>query len=216
MKFLRTKFLKGILISTLIVAAPILARASSPYEESSRDKTMVIFSSTSVGVAVTTYSILVDLSDTVNFPHKESGEIDLSRIDILVDKAAASTGTIKIGVVNAVGASSGSVTWFLRDSFERNVSNTNPNLSFNLDGMDIKTHANGHTPGGNVIGTTPYILSNDKTTQSSVFQSTVPLPTPFGNAAPGVGDIVMYASNNDFTSTITVSINLLYHSHQRK
>src|SRR6185436_1218852 len=100
----------------ILIAAALLLGALKPANawifQEVPDKAVVVHSSVTVAAAVTsTNSILVDLSDTVNYPHKETGELNLDSIRVDIDKIAASTCTVKIGVVNYVDTSTGSVTW---------------------------------------------------------------------------------------------------------
>jgi hypothetical protein len=210
------KFLKKAALITAVIFAPLLARANGPYEQTSRDKTMVIHSTRTVSVVSSTHVVLIDLSDIVNYPHKERGEIHIIGYEITVDKLAASTGTLKIGVVDAINFASGTVTFFDRLPFEKSVSNNVVTLKANFEEALINTHANGHTPGGNVIGTTPFILSNDRTQQSALFQTDVNLPSTTGSTFPGLGDIILYLSNGDATNTIDVITKIMYHTHERK
>lgn len=213
------KVLKRLLLTAAILALPIIAKAEGPYESMSRDKTMIVHSTRTIAVGTTvafaTYSILVDLSSTTIFSHDETGEIHITRIDVLVDKLAASTGTIKLGVVNSVNVTTGSVTFFARNSFERNISNTTNLLTVNLEDSSVKARADAPAPGGVNVGTTPFIYSNDNLSESTIFQTDVKLPTPNGNAGPGLGDIILFASNNDVTNTYNVIATIYYHTHQR-
>lgn len=213
------KVLKRLLMSAAILSAPLLVKAEGPYEGMSRDKTMIVHSTRTIAVATTvaftTHTILVDLSSTTIFAHKENGVIHISRIEVYVDKLAASTGTVKLGVVNNVNPSTGSVTFFARQSFEKNVSNTVPSLIINMEESLVRTDAVGATPGGANVGTTPFIYSNDNLNESTIFQSDINLPTPNGNLPPGIGDIILYASNNDVTNTYNVIATIYYHTHQR-
>lgn len=211
--------MKKFLAFLILFGCAAIAKAEGPFESMSRDKTMILHSTRTIAVgttvAFTTYTILVDLSSTTIFPHKETGQFDITRIDILVDKLAASTGTIKVGVVTAVNTTTGSVTFFARNSFEKNVSNTTNLLTFNLEESSIKAKADAPAPGGVNVGTTPFIYSNDNLNESTLFQTDVNLPTPNAFATPGVGDIILYASNNDVTNTYNVIATVYYHTHQR-
>jgi hypothetical protein len=213
------KVLKRLLITAAILAVPLLVKAEGPYESMSRDKTMVVHSTRTIavgtGVAFTTHSILVDLSSVTTFNHDETGVIHISRIELYVDKLAASTGTVKVGVVNNVNIATGSVTFFGRLSFEKNVSNTQPTLVVNIEESLVRTDAVAPAPGGANVGATPFIYSNDNLNESTLFQTDINLPTPNGNIPPGLGDIILYAANNDVTNTINVIATIYYHTHQR-
>lgn len=176
------------------------------------DKAVEVHYRLDVAANITTNTIVIDLSDTTNWPHKETGELNLDSVRLNIDKVAASTVTVKLGVVTYVDSSTGCVTWFTLLSSSQNVSNTNVYSFTNYMPTFIKCRVNPGTSAG-ANGTTPYIFSNDTTLGSTIFQNDVVLPTPAGNAAPGTGDIVMQVSQAG-TATVVI-LDLVYHSNQR-
>ena len=154
-----------------------------------------------------TATLIIDLSDTVTWPHTETGYIVVTGIKVEFDKAAASTGTVKLGVVNFVNASTGSVTWFWANTNGANVSNTNNIFALNYYPTPIRLKVVPHStdPGGS-NGTTPYILSNDKTSGSTLYQNDVPLGAPIGAPTPSRGDVVMFIDRGANISNIRVEL----------
>lgn len=143
------------------------------------------------GFSGTTSYILIDLSDTTNWPHKDKGEIHITSIYSDIDKAAASTSSVRMGVINMVSPSTGSITWFNGIRSGNNVSNTD--ILFQYDqtdyGLNLKINKNA-TQGIN--GTTPYLLSTEKTNGSSAINLSTGMPTiQSGYALPGVGDVII-------------------------
>lgn len=173
------------------------------------EKTMTVRYRLSVAANSSTAAVVIDLSNTVNWPHKQTGQINISSFRLELDKAAASTTTVKIGVMNYVDTSSGSVTWFYAKENGLNASNTGnvDPLAFQPNFIQCKIQPSTITA---TSGATPYMLSNDTTSLSTTYQTDVVLPTPFGNAAPGFGDIVMSVSNG--TAIVVVEIEIQYHS----
>lgn len=165
-----------------------------------------------VAAQISTNVIVIDLSDTVNFPHKQSGEIEITNIKLNVDKTAASTETIKLGVVNQINVSSGSVTWFWSNGAKSNVSNTDTFVQNYGSDHWYRLRANEVV---NSTGTTPYILSNDLTSASQTFQNDValPCPTPLGQAFPGMGDLILQANNG--AVAIDLSLEIHYFARRR-
>lgn len=187
-------------------------------EEYTKDVTVRVHYNLAVAAATTsTAAVIIDLSDTTNWPHKmysgSVGFLSISTIRAEVDKVAASTFTLKIGVVTAVDTSTGSVKWFATCSNALNVSNTNnvPMIFTNNQLNDLKVIA--PTPNSGLDGTTPFLLSSDVTSGSTIYQTDVPLPSPVagGSTAPGIGDIVM-SYTKDATNANNVTIDLWYHA----
>ena len=178
------------------------------------DKNVTVTYRLAVAANVSTAAVLVDLSDTTNFPHKQTGVLNISSIQIEIDKAAASTTTVKIGVVNFVDSSTGSVTWFRRVEALANVSNTNVELFRSYTPNFLKLRVN---PAGTPLtdGSTPFLLSNDITTGSTIYQNDVALPSPIstGGSVPGVGDLVLFAQT--YTGAVTITVEVQYHADKR-
>lgn len=173
------------------------------------DKTVAVKYRHSLAANTSTNTILIDLSDTTNFPHKETGQINISSIRVEFDKAAASTGTIKLGVVTYVNSSTGAVTWFYGKESLFNVSNAEPTDILNQSPNFYKLKVRPNGEGTN--GSTPYVLSNDTSGFVTTFQTDVVLTTPTGTmAAPGLGDIVFQGSSG--AATVVINIEVLYHS----
>lgn len=174
----------------------------------------------STSAITSTSTILVDLSDTINWPHKESGYAVVDGIRLDVDKAAASTSTIKIGVLTYVDSSSGTVTWFYSTENLLNVSNTDNDTISNNGLYPLRCMVYRSTVQN--AGTTPYIVSNDKIaigdSNATVYRSssTANLMTTTAGTfvAPDLGDIVMdiYKVGN---TAITVGIELFYHTERK-
>jgi len=203
---------RGLIAAFIVGICSVSARAW--IFEQVPDKAVTVHYRLPVGPSVSTNTILIDLNDTTNFPHKETGELNLDYIRLGIDKLAASTGTVKLGIVNMVNVTTGSVTWMWSVEFSTNASNTNIQENTNLLPVFLKCRVNPAST-ADIDGSTPYILSNDKTTQSTTYQTDVALPTPVGNAFPGVGDILLQVVNKDNVSAIIVTVDAIYHSNAR-
>jgi hypothetical protein len=179
--------------------------------ESKEDRSYFVRYNLSVpSASASTATVVISLSSnasTNEWPHVETGELTLSNIKIELDKVAASTVSVRLGVVTAVNASSGSVTWFTGINSLLNVSNT----MTNKDGYGTDTvYRLRVTPGSaGAEGKTPYLLSSEKlalsASGSTVYQTDVKLPSPAstGGSFPGIGDLVM-----DVTKTISAVVNV--------
>ena len=167
-----------------------------------------------LSVAVTsTATVLIDLSDTTNWPHNDTGYVRIGGLRIDIDKAAASTTTVKLGVVNFINPSTGSITWFYEKSNLLNVSNTEimPMEIFFPLSIGCKVSPNN----GATDGDTPFIFSNDTTSGDTTYQTDVYLPSPNGNVYPGLGDIILYVSKPGASTSATVSVEIFYYTEKR-
>lgn len=159
----------------------------------------------------TTTYVLIDLSDTVNWPHKEKKAIHITSIQCELDKAAASTTTVRIGVVNYIGVSSGSITWFYDKKGEQNISNTNVDGYQEYPDYGINTKVNFST--GEFDGTTPYILSTEKSSLVTYLKLNTFLPTINSTQVfPAVGDILIEFNKSTVQTIINYVIRIKYYS----
>lgn len=203
-------FQSALLLAGLCVIP--LARAQASIFGDISDKDVMVNYRLAVAATISTAAIVIDLSDTTNWPHKETGELNISAFRIDVDKTAASTDTVKIGVVNFVDSSTGSVTWVETLEGTSNVSNTNVTEVLNFAPNYLRLRVNPNGP--QTDGLTPFILSNDTTGGSTTYQTDVNLPSAFSAATkPGVGDLVVSVVNG--AAAIVVNIQVLYHSNSR-
>lgn len=176
------------------------------------DKTMTIHYRLNVAANTSTSTVLVDLSDMTTWPHKETGEIDISMLKVEFDKVATSTAMAKVGIANYVGYSTGSVTWFYAKENNLNVSNTGIGDPFHTEPCFIHARA---IPSVTVDtdGKTPFILSNDLTSGSAVYKSsatyfTSPAASNFVNL--GRGDLLLFVQTG--AAAVTVTVDMQYHS----
>lgn len=196
-----------------------------------REKTVSIFYSTTVanqtGAQSPSRVCLIQLSST-SWPHlyggsQDVGEVDLSHIHVDIDKAAASSGTVRLGVITYVNTSTGTVTWFFKKSYTKNVSNTNVSDPENETPSFYRCRV---VPisGSTVTASTPYILSNEFST-GNIYTSTGAFPTPgvilstvtWAPIPPltsylRAGDILMEISNLDSSNSVVINAHLLYHT----
>lgn len=178
------------------------------------DKAVTVHYRLSVAAGVSTDTVVISLSSTTVWPHKETGEINLDAIRLDVDKVAASSGTVKLGVVNYVDTATGTVTWIWSREFAKNVSNTDVSRfnSYLPCFLKLRVNPNGY----GVDGSLPYIFSSTKAAGSTTFQSDVVIPSPANvSIAPAVGDLILEVVNSDGTNAIVVTVDLTYHSNAR-
>ena len=150
---------------------------------------------------VTTSSnyILVDLSDTVNYPHDNTDYTQLEHMRIGIDADNQADYEITVGYIKYQSATGGTFNHLYSFSGDKNVGqNTQEYIYFGEFGPKMK---NG------------YVLSNDIVTSSvygpnSQLRST--LDSSVANTYVGVGDIVVNIIRN--AGSFNLTINMAYHS----
>lgn len=158
-------------------------------------------------VTASTSTVLIKLSDTLNYPHKYNGAININNIKVSVDKVAASSGTVKIGVITASSPTAVSVNFFYEGSFKRDTLATIFRENKNQDGFLTRCRV--------IASSTPYIATNDQIIASTIFGAGTLLPSPVGSSTVGgPGDIVMFYTANG-AGTVDIDIELVYNSERQ-
>lgn len=187
--------------------------ASSAYGISPRsedDNVLLHYNNTSV--TESTNVILVDLSSVTAYNTRHTGSINISRIKARIDKTDDSTGTVKIGVLNYVHASTGSVSYFFECPFSNQQPSTTTVVcdelySPSLIRTDVVPSSTADTD-----GSTPYIATTDITSGSSNFQNDVNNYTVLGqNEKPAVGDLILTLTHGN-GGQYDVVLDVFYHS----
>lgn len=156
--------------------------------------------------------VLIDLSDTANFPHTETGKIRVYEIDINVERGeAAASGEfiVYIGVITEVDATNGSTSWFIvlheetDDQATDGISRSHYHYEWR-EGFDIEIDADADAP--------VWFLSNVGDSGQTTWQTDVALDSPVGDAssAPGDGDLVMLVSETGGTGSISICVTVAY------
>lgn len=148
-------------------------------------------------LAATTRYVLIDKSDTTGFPHTSDEPLKISRIIVAIAPGGDGNWDVKIGVVEEVDATNGSVTFFHKVP----VDNGNPAylvVDYGKNGYSIEESAAHMVGSGDVDGSTNW-------------QSDTNLTNPAGTTgAPGAGDLVAEVTETDGTTTIDLVITVEY------
>jgi hypothetical protein len=201
--------MKKLLFLFSFLLLPCLSYAISPIDEDDNIRVHYV----KYAISSSTNIVLMDLSDITNYKHKYTGNFVISDISLNVERMNTSTGTVKIGVMNFVNASTGSVTYFyekqlyqVSDSTE--IINIHENYSPSLIRCKVVPSSTVNTN-----GSTPYIASNNSTSGSTVFQSDVRLLNSLEtNIFPNVGDIILTVDKGSAGGVLNVSVTAHYHS----
>jgi hypothetical protein len=165
---------------------------------------MVHYQSATISVA-DVYAVGVDLSDTTNFPHDQTGRIDLSWIKIEVDKSNNAQGTVSLGVITSIDTASSNITYFTDVPFENNSADALITQDWNLAPSQIKLGVSG--------GSTTRIISNVTETSVTAVNLATTLDSPNGLITPGLGDMVIkfgYTAGTRYSADVEV----MYHAQE--
>ena len=155
-----------------------------------------------VSVGATVYKVLVDLSDTTNFPHDSTGRIDITQLKVAIDPASNSVGSVKIGVITRIDGTNADITYGWSIPFGKSPSRILTVTNFNPSQMKFSISG----------GATTRIISNDTETSVAAVNTGASLGSPNGNIAPGLGDVVLKYTYTSGTA-YDVQASCFYHSH---
>lgn len=136
--------------------------------------------------------VLVDLSDTSNFPHNDAqtGKLRLYRIEIDVEKDTTAQAVLYIGVITEVDTSNGSTDWIdaIRLFTDRDGTDDEDwrHIERNYYGLDLEVN----TDDDELYN----VISNSGHSGDATWQTDLALDSPVGDtqSAPGEGDLVAY------------------------
>lgn len=167
-------------------------------------------------VAASTAYVLVDLSDTTNYPHDRTSEIHLLGLDFNAEKASDGVYDVWVGVIIEVDDTDGTAEWIHVFHLESVLNATDSTdrfsqqLDFTLGGANSEG-LNCSVAGGALTR----IVTNQQQADSSNWQTDTGLASPVGAAGgatgrPGVGDLVVWVEEVSGTGTIDFSIKAIY------
>ena len=145
-------------------------------------------------IAAQTAFMLIDLSDTTNWPHSLTGHINIEYIVLEVDPDASYLGEVKLGFLSNVDATNGDFNQILDMDMAKKSDFLVEIVDFGSHGLDCETsHHFGPI-----------------TADSILFQTDVNLAGPSGATSypSGDGDLVMLVERS--AGTVDVSITLGY------
>jgi len=169
-------------------------------------------------VSASTGYVLVDLSDTTNYPHSKTNQLHLLGLILSAEKAGDGVYDIWVGPVFEVDASNGSTTWvhcFHLEAVGNPTDNTDrfaQAIDFTLGGSNpegVNCQVNsGGTGFTNFVG-------NQGHSGDGTWKTGTGLASPVGAGAgttgkPGAGDLVVYVEEVSGTGTIDFSLTAIY------
>lgn len=156
------------------------------------------------GISSTTYDILVDLSDTTNFPHLNTARIDLEYLKIAIDPASNSVGAVRLGVITRIDGTDADIDFAFNVPFGKTAGRILSINMFSPNQMKL-----GVQSGSWIFG-----LTNRSETDVTAVNTGVTLDSPRGSSTvtPAVGDVIvkyLHTSGSAWDSLLEC----FYHSH---
>jgi len=190
----------------------------SRYVVPTRDQQIYAATLQAEAVAASTAYVLVDLSDTTNFPHSGTEHLNLLGLVLTSEKASDGVYDIWVGVITEVDATNGTAQWFQVFHLEASGNATDSTDRFawqvdytlgggNPEGLNLKVDSSSDS--------TPYLVSNISQAGNTNWQTDTGLASPAGAAAgatgkPGDGDIVVWVEEVSGTGTIDFCLTAIY------
>jgi len=162
---------------------------------SNHDGTSIAFSA--AGVAATTGYVLVDLSDSTNYPHTETGRVDIDWIimDYLGDSTCV--GSIEVGFIASITSSN--ADWHSLAKAHLDKKEIERPIQINFNPQHIVCSTTEHLSGGTMF-------HNDDTT----FQDDTALAATYATVAPAAGDLICKVTLS--AGSVGFAITIGYHT----
>lgn len=138
-------------------------------------------------IGATEYGILIDLSDTANYPHNNTGHVNLSAVYINVDRPGSSVGLVQLGVITRIDGTDADIAFVQGVGFEKGSETIiNRDRLFSPNRMVCRVESGALTDVA-----TSFITLNDAAVNTGVS-----LPNALGGTStPEVGDIIVKFSS---------------------
>lgn len=176
----RVRYVNGAVAQTRFELQTATGNSLYPYKKSDRDEP-AFMAYDSGAVSATTYALFVDLSDNVNFPHADTGRIDLYSSFLYVDRSSTATGAVRIGVITRIDGLNADISYVQGVGFK--------NASDRIIERDrqfvvpLKLGQSG--------GELTRVATSFKSVNVAAVNTATALPTSKGTAFPALGDVVI-------------------------
>lgn len=163
-----------------------------------------------VDASANTPYVLVDLSDSSNFPHSNTTSIRLKKL--LLDAEITGDGdfNLHVGVVKENDGTDGSVDW-LHTFHMEHVGNADDDTEHRQETIDFC--AGGDPAGLNLVvsgGALTYVLTGDTQASNVNWQNDVARTSPAGTSNPGTGDLVAWLEWTNASGGISFTLSAVY------
>lgn len=159
--------------------------------------------------------VLIDLSDTTNFPHSETNWVNLLGLILNAETKADGQYDIWVGTIIENDGTDGSAQWVHVWHLE-NRNNATDSTGHFFEVADL-TLGGGNPDGINCAvasGAMTYFVGNQTQTNNGNWQNDTSRTSPVGAATkPGVGDIVIWVEEAGGAGTLDFSLLAIYEDH---
>lgn len=153
-------------------------------------------------IADTTSYVLVDRTDTTNFPHGTDEQIQVDALRVWADKEGTGDWRVEIMVLEEVDASNGATT---------------PMFSARIATAGAHYFEKKYGNGGQPVAAAHGLISTGRVAANTAFQNDTALASPHtGTTAPGGGDVVATLTEIGGTTVIGATIEVDYHTISQK
>lgn len=151
-------------------------------------------------ISATAWAVLIDLSDTTNWPHLPGNGIDISYMSMQVDKASNTLGRLQVGVVTRIDGTNGDVSIFRGLIFDKTDGSGRIDRAENFAPSQIRCEVS--------AGETINFLTSNKILNDTGIRTGLAINSPLGAATviPAVGDIVirfLHVSGGNWNGAVT-------------
>lgn len=156
-----------------------------------------------IDVVASQYAALVDLSDTVNFPHDRVGSLNVTNAYFLIDKDANTQGSVRIGVITRINTISADIDYVSGVTFSKSDDRKIiRDRKFSPSALRCAV----------VGGALTDILTDFSEVGVTAVNTLTPLRSPLGagTVTPGVGDLIVKAEQT--AGSYNASVSIMYHS----
>ena len=179
----RVRFINGATPQTRLEIATLLGNNLYPFATTNRDR----FKFNTLGVfGLTTgidYRFYVDISDRVNYPHRDIGHAELSSANFFYDKTSNCRGSIRLCVITRIDGTSADLAAIAGTSFS-NSDLTKDSRDRSFIGEELNLYVDGD-------GELPNFFASATFPGETAVNTGITLPNgKGGTATPAVGDII--------------------------
>lgn len=155
-------------------------------------------------VSADVFAVMVDLSDTVNYPHNQTNGINIDHFTASINfTSGTAQARIRLGVITRIDGTSADISYLIADVVGVQTANDSFIYSHNYQPSSVKFKVSG----GALVGG----VSNNVESAVSAVNTGITLPSSRGvSITPAVGDVILklvYVADS-----YDANISILYHS----
>lgn len=170
--------------------------------QASNRKSRAVYSA--AAVAATAYVVMVDVSDTTNFPHSQTGQINVDHFSASVSFASGTAkAVVSLGIITRIDGTNADISYLISDVVGVQSANDSMEITHNYQPSAVVFKQSG----GSLVGAVTSVVDNAVAavnTGASLASSRGVIITP------ALGDVVLKLEYDNDNFDVTAAI--LYHS----